>query len=94
MYFRLTGEIDHHRAGELMRQLDDQLDLESPPGGGAGFERRHLYGLQRHRAAAAAAPGAGPHRRETSGGAGAQAVSKVLKAAGLGRLFSISYADG
>ena len=30
MYFRLTGEIDHHRAGKLMRQLDDQLDLESP----------------------------------------------------------------
>ena len=30
MYFRLTGEIGHHRAGELMRQLETQLDLESP----------------------------------------------------------------
>lgn len=30
MELRLTGEIDHHRAGELMRQLETQLDLESP----------------------------------------------------------------
>lgn len=26
----LTGEIDHHRAGTLMRELEEQLDLESP----------------------------------------------------------------
>ena len=26
----LTGEIDHHRAGALMQELETQLDLESP----------------------------------------------------------------
>ena len=30
MELRLTGEIDHHRAGALMRELETQLDLESP----------------------------------------------------------------
>lgn len=30
MCLRLTGEIDHHRAGQLMRELEQQIDLESP----------------------------------------------------------------
>ena len=30
MCLRLTGEIDHHRALQLMMELERQIDLESP----------------------------------------------------------------
>ena len=94
MYVRLTGEIDHHRAGELMRQLDDQLDLESPRvveldlSGVTFMDSSGIALLLRL------------HRALALTGGKLQVVqvprqpAKVLKAAGLGRLFSISYADG
>lgn len=27
---RLTGELDHHAAGEIMRQIEDKLEVELP----------------------------------------------------------------
>ena len=94
MYFRLTGEIDHHRAGELMRQLDDQLDLESPRvveldlSGVTFMDSSGIALLLRlHRALALT----GGNRQVVQV---PRQPAKVLQAAGLGRLFSISYADG
>lgn len=91
MELRLTGEIDHHRAGELMRQMEDQLDLESPrqveldlsgvtfmDSSGIALLLRLYRGLSL-----------------TGGKLRVVRVpaqpGKVLKAAGLGRLFPISF---
>ena len=30
MTLRLTGELDHHAAGALMRQIEDRLEVELP----------------------------------------------------------------
>ncbi len=94
MLLRLTGEIDHHRAGQLMGQLEERLDLESPrvveldlsgvtfmDSSGIALLLR-LYrslGLTGGRLQVVKVP---------------RQPAKVLKAAGLGRLFSITYADG
>ena len=94
MELRLTGEIDHHRAGALMRELETQLDLESPRtveldlGGVSFMDSSGIALLLRL------------HRALALTGGKLQVVqvprqpAKVMKAAGLGRLFSISYADG
>lgn len=91
MYFRLTGEIDHHRAGELMRQLESQLDLESPRqveldmSGVTFMDSSGIALLLRL------------YRTLSLTGGKLQVVqvpkqpAKVLKAAGLERMFSISY---
>ena len=91
MYLRLTGEIDHHRAGELMRQLESQLDLESPRqveldmSGVTFMDSSGIALLLRL------------YRTLSMTGRKLQVVQvpkqpgKVLKAAGLERMFSISY---
>ena len=91
MYLRLTGEIDHHRAGELMRQLEAQLDLESPRqveldmSGVTFMDSSGIALLLRL------------YRSLSLTGGRLQVVQvpkqpgKVLKAAGLERMFSISY---
>lgn len=91
MYFRITGEIDHHRAGELMGQLESQLDLESPRqveldmSGVTFMDSSGIALLMRI------------YRSLNLTGGKLQVVQvppqpgKVLKAAGLDRIFSISY---
>ena len=88
MYFRLTGEIDHHRAGELIRQLESPRVVELDLSGVTFMDSSGIALLLRL------------HRALALTGGKLQVVqvprqpAKVLKAAGLGRLFSISYADG
>ena len=88
---RLSGEIDHHRAGELMRQLEQQLDLEAPDGveldmGAVTFMDSSGIALVMRL-----------YRSLALTGGKLQVINvplqpgKVLKAAGLHRLFSISY---
>ncbi len=89
MRLLLTGEIDHHRAGVLMRQLEEQLDLESPSRveldmGGVTFMDSSGIALLLKIYRALALTGG----KLTVVRVPAQAA-KVLRAAGLHRLFSI-----
>lgn len=91
MCLRLTGEVDHHRAGELMRQMEQQLDLESPSqveldlSGVTFMDSSGIALLLRlHRSLSLT----GGRLRVT--GVPPQ-PAKVLKAAGLNRLFSVSF---
>ena len=91
MRLRLTGEVDHHRAGELMRQLEQQLDLESPSrveldlSGVTFMDSSGIALLLRlHRSLSLT----GGKLRVT--GVPSQ-PAKVLRAAGLNRLFPISF---
>ena len=88
---RLTGEIDHHRAGELMRPMEQQLDLEAPEGveldcSGVTFMDSSGIALVMRL-----------YRSLAMTGGKLRVVNvplqpgKVLRAAGLNRLFSISY---
>ncbi len=91
MRLLLTGEIDHHRAGVLMRQLEEQLDLESPSRveldmGGVTFMDSSGIALLLKVYRTLALNGG----RLTVVRVPAQA-GKVLRAAGLQRLFSITY---
>ena len=91
MRLRLSGEIDHHRAGELMRDLEGQLDLESP----------QVLELDLARVTFMDSSGIAlllkAHRSLALTGGKLKVVNvppqpgKVLRAAGLGRLFSISF---
>lgn len=91
MELRLTGEIDHHRAGQLMRELEERLDQRSPQlveldlSGVSFMDSSGIALLLRL------------HRNLSLTGGRLKVVkvpqqaAKVLKAAGLGKLFSISY---
>lgn len=88
---RLAGEIDHHRAGELMRQLEQQLDLEAPDqveldmSGVTFMDSSGIALLMRlYRSLSLT----GGKLRVTNV---PNQPGKVLKAAGLQRLFSISF---
>ena len=87
----LTGEIDHHRAGALMRELETQLDLESPRTveldlGGVSFMDSSGIALLLRLYRSLAFTGGKLRVVQVPAQPG-----KVLKAAGLGRLFPIEY---
>ena len=87
----LTGEIDHHRAGALMRELETQLDLESPRTveldlGGVSFMDSSGIALLLRLYRSLAFTGGKLRVVRVPAQPG-----KVLKAAGLGRLFPIEY---
>ena len=91
MHLRLTGEIDHHRAGELMRSLEQQLDLDAPSQveldmSGVTFMDSSGIALvlKLHRSLSLI----GGKLKVTGV---PQQPGKVLKAAGLNRLFPISF---
>ncbi len=91
MELRLTGEIDHHRAGALMRQLEERLDLESPSQvelnlAGVSFMDSSGIALMLKLYRSLALTGGKLKVADVPAQPG-----KVLKAAGLGRLFSITY---
>ena len=83
MELRLTGEIDHHRAGALMRELETQLDLESPRtveldlGGVSFMDSSGIALLLRlyHRRKTPGGAGACPAGKSTEGGRAGAAVS-------------------
>jgi stage II sporulation protein AA (anti-sigma F factor antagonist) len=88
---RLTGEIDHHRSAQLMQELETQLDLESPRqveldlSGVTFMDSSGIALLLRLYRSLALTGG-----KLKVVGVPAQ-PGKVLKAAGLGRLFTIAY---
>ena len=87
----LTGEIDHHRAGALMQELETQLDLESPRSveldlGGVSFMDSSGIALLLRLYRSLAFTGGKLRVVRVPAQPG-----KVLKAAGLGRLFPIEY---
>ena len=91
MEVRLTGEIDHHRAGELMRELEDRLDLEAPREveldlSGVGFMDSSGIALLIRVYRALALTGGTMRVTRVP-----KQPGKVLRAAGLSRLFPISY---
>ena len=91
MELRLTGEIDHHRAGALMRELETQLDLESPRTveldlGGVSFMDSSGIALLLRLYRSLAFTGGKLRVVRVPAQPG-----QVLKAAGLGRLFPIEY---
>ena len=71
----VTGELDHHRAKEVMEELDRQIDAALPRTLTGG---RDLYGQLGYRGAAAGQPPHGPDSGDYDGGphpsAGAESV--------------------
>lgn len=88
---RLSGEIDHHRAGELMRELEERLDFEAPREveldlSGVTFMDSSGIALLLRVYRALALCGGRFRVVQVP-----KQPAKVLKAAGLGRLFPITF---